>query len=156
MQNKTGKVFEPQQSETYEQALKALKEREQELRALFDSALDAMLIADDFGNYVEANPAACELFGLSKEELRKSKVADFVEPGREPEVMQAWREFLEQGEQKGVFRLYRRDGTIRELEFTAKANILPGRHLSILRDVTRRTQIEGQLREQSEVIEIVN
>src|SRR6185369_10139179 len=34
-------------------------------RALFEDALDAILIADDDRVYVDANRAACELFGLS-------------------------------------------------------------------------------------------
>ena len=29
-------------------------------RAVFDNALDAMLIADDTGNYIDANPAAIQ------------------------------------------------------------------------------------------------
>src|SRR5690349_16426234 len=43
-----------------------------ELRAAFDavfaSALDPMLIADDEGRYVDANPAACALLGKSLEQ----------------------------------------------------------------------------------------
>jgi PAS domain S-box-containing protein len=156
MQNKTGQVVNPEPSEAHEQTLKALSEKDREFRAVFDSALDAMLIADDLSNYVDANSAACELFGLSKEELLHSKLTDFIEPGHEHEAQQSWQAFLEQGEQKGVFRLYRRDGTTRELEYTAKAHIIPGRHLSILRDVTTRIQIGERVREQSEVIETVN
>lgn len=44
----------------------------------------------------------------------------------------AWRSFLERGELKGKFRLFRRDGIARDLEFAATANFLPHRHLSIL------------------------
>lgn len=131
----------------HRQTVEALSETEKEFRAVFDSALDAMLVADDLGNYVDANMAACELFGISKEELLNSKLADFVEPGREPEARHAWQVFLEQGEQKGVFRLYRRDETVRELEYMAKANFLPGRHLSVLRDITERVQAENALKE---------
>jgi two-component system, OmpR family, sensor histidine kinase VicK len=59
----------------------------------------------------------------------------------------AWREFLERGSMEGEFRLRRADGTIRIAEFSAKAGFLPGRHLSVLRDVTERKRAEKTLAE---------
>src|SRR5690349_12134132 len=44
------------------------------LRAVFDGSLDALLLADDDGRYVDANPAACELFGVPREQLIGSKI----------------------------------------------------------------------------------
>ncbi|HEX8090627.1 MAG TPA: GAF domain-containing protein, partial [Blastocatellia bacterium] len=46
----------------HERTVKALSETEREFRAVFDNALDAMLVADDQGRYVDANRAACQLF----------------------------------------------------------------------------------------------
>ncbi|HEY9233041.1 MAG TPA: GAF domain-containing protein, partial [Blastocatellia bacterium] len=135
---------------------KASPAGEQLFRAVFDNALEAMLIADDHGNYVDANPAACELFGVSKAELLASNLTRFVEPGRELEVAQAWRAFLDAGEQQGLFQLYRADGEVRELEYNARANILPGLHLSILRDVTERQRTALALSEQAEELAAVN
>ena len=37
--------------------------------AVFEKAFDAMIIADDDATWVDVNPAACELFGLPREEL---------------------------------------------------------------------------------------
>src|SRR5262249_7516803 len=39
------------------------------LQALFDTSLDAILMADDQARYVDANPAACALLGYDREEL---------------------------------------------------------------------------------------
>ncbi|MEN3334759.1 MAG: hypothetical protein V7641_4124 [Blastocatellia bacterium] len=133
-----------------------LHEGDQLFRAVFDNALEAMLIADDDGNYLDANPAACELFGLTRDELLASNLGRFIEPGRELELAQAWRAFLNAGEQKGLFRLYRPDGEIRDLEYNARANILPGRHLSILRDVSERERTAVALSEQAEELAAVN
>jgi PAS domain S-box-containing protein len=39
------------------------------LRAAFERSLDGMLILDDHGRYIDANAAACRLFGRSHDEI---------------------------------------------------------------------------------------
>jgi PAS domain S-box-containing protein len=124
-----------------------LHESERQFRALFENTLDAILIASDTGEYVGANDAACDLFGVSLHELLGARVEDFVRPEEVHQTRSAWQAFLEQGEQEGEFPLYRPDGEMRSLEFKAKAGFLPGRHLSVLRDVTERKRAEDMLRE---------
>lgn len=131
------------------QAEARLQASEQQLRAFFDKALDAMLIADDSGQYVDANPAACELFGVSRSELLNSRISDFAEPGFD--FAQAWNYFQTVGYMTGEFRLVRRDGSLRDVEFSATANFVPHRHLSVLRDVSDRKQTEQSLRASEEL-----
>src|SRR5215203_2399665 len=130
-----------------ERAREALQESERRLRALFDSTLDAILIANDDSEYTEANPAACRMLGVDRNELLGSRLDDFVPEAEGEMARSAWREFLERGSMEGEFRLRRADGTIRIAEFSAKAGFLPGRHLSILRDVTERKRAEKTLAE---------
>jgi PAS domain S-box-containing protein len=137
----------------------ALQQREHQWKALFDRALDAIAIADDEGRYVEVNPAACKLFGVSKEELLSSTIADFAAP--EFDFTQALQQFYEQGQMLGEFNLYCPDGTVRETEFAAVANFIPHRHLSILRDVSdrqamlrARKQTEETLRESEQRLQL--
>src|SRR5919112_633521 len=132
-----------------------LHESEQQFRALFENTLDAILIATDTGEYVGANAAACDLFGVSLHELLGARVEDFVRPEEVHQTRLAWQTFLEQGEQEGEFPLYRPDGEMRSLEFKAKAGFLPGRHLSILRDVTERKRAEEALRESEATLNII-
>ncbi|AFY48435.1 PAS domain S-box [Nostoc sp. PCC 7524] len=122
-----------------------LQQREHQWQALFDHALDAIAITNDEGQYIDVNPAACKLFGVSREELLGSTIADFAPS--EFDFTQAWQQFREQGQMVGKFSLHRPDGTVRETEFAAVANFIPHRHLSILRDVSDRQQAQAALRE---------
>ncbi|GBE92021.1 PAS domain S-box protein [Nostoc cycadae] len=148
-----------QEIEERKQIEARLQQREYQWQALFDHALDAIAIADDEGRYVNVNPAACDLFGISREELLGSTIADFAEPGFD--FTQAWQQFCEQGQMFGEFKLHRPDGTVRETEFAAVANFISHRHLSILRDVSDRQamlrdrqQTEETLRESEQRLQL--
>jgi two-component system cell cycle sensor histidine kinase/response regulator CckA len=112
------------------------------MRAVFDGALDAMLLADDSGGYVDANPAACALFGLGRERLIGRNVREFAES--QADVADAWRQFLEAGRAEGHFRLLLSGGVRRDVHYRATANILPSLHLSILRDLTEQQLAESR------------
>ncbi|WP_086682228.1 PAS domain S-box protein [Nostoc sp. T09] len=127
-----------------QQTESALRTSELQLRALFNGANDAMVIADDEGRYVDANPAAARLFGLSTTDLLGRTIVEFAEPGFD--FVKAWQEFQVSGQKTGEFRLLRPDGTICEVEYGATANFLPHRHLSILRDISDRNQHTEQQR----------
>ena len=114
------------------------------LRAVFDASLDAVLLADDSGTYVDANAAACELFGLPRDQLLGSKISDYAPP--EHDSGGRFQSFLGMGRMRGQFPLRRPDGTTRTLDFSAVANVAPGLHLSSLRDVTDRVAAEDALR----------
>ncbi len=65
----------------------------------------------------------------------------------------AWKSFLERGHDQGEFSLLRPDGNARVLEYRAKANVAPGRHISFLRDVTARVHARYDLdRAEAEVL----
>lgn len=128
-----------------------IRVREQQLRAIFEGSLDAIAIADDQGIYIEANPAACQLFGLPLSELLGRRVVDFMKPDFDFEKV--WRSFREQGQFTGEGHLVRSDGTLRNVDYAAKADFLPGRHLSIMRDITQRQQAEVALRESQHLLQ---
>lgn len=113
-----------------------------QFRALFEAAPDAMMLAADDRRYLAANAAATRLLGRSHDELLRLRVDDVSPDGADVEGM--WRAFLEEGALRGEYELTRPDGSMVEVEFQATANVLPGQHLSIMRDVSDRKRVERE------------
>jgi diguanylate cyclase (GGDEF)-like protein/PAS domain S-box-containing protein len=127
------------------QAEDALARSRARKTALFQHALNAILLAGDDGRYLDANPAACKMLGYSVAELIGRPVADVVVDGS-TEVDAAWADFLKVGSSRGRIRLRRSDGRIIVAQFNAVAQMLPGVNLSILSDVTE--EVLNQQRQQ--------
>jgi PAS domain S-box-containing protein len=99
---------------------------------LFTRSGSAMLLADDERRYVDANPPACELLGLTREEILERKVEDLSPPELKDQVPAIYQAFIEAGSQAGPFTMIRSDGTEIPCSYSASANVVPGIHLSIL------------------------
>ncbi len=126
------------------QAQQKLRRSEQLLRAVFDGALEPMVLTDGDGRYVDANRAACELYGLPLEQLTGRGMAEFT--GADGVDDAAYESFREQGYMRGRFVLDRSNGSRRMLEYSAVSNVAPGLDLSVMRDITDRTAAEDALR----------
>src|SRR5438270_2283930 len=129
----------------------ALRQSEARVRAIFESSLDAIVIFDGIsGLCSDANAAAGALVGVPREQLMGRRLCDFCDKGFKEE----WERLNEAGSGRGHFWVYLIDGTRRLVEYCFTANILPGQHLAMLRDVTERQNLEEQLR-QSQKMEAV-
>jgi PAS domain S-box-containing protein len=114
----------------------------------FDEMMDAAIVQDDERRFLDVNRAACELFDLPREKLLGKRAEDFLTPspvhplddgcslGRT--INESWAEFLSRGEASGQTHLVVAGGSSIVVEYRAKANIVPGRHLVVLRDVSDR------------------
>src|SRR5271156_5564036 len=121
---------------------------EREFQSIFDSTLDSILILDDRGICLEANPAALALLGAQRNELVGQSIQKFHKPMNDFE--NAWRRFLARKDEHGEAQLIRQDGGEVFIEYTAKANYLPRRHVAVLRDISLRKQGEAALRASDE------
>jgi len=131
----------------------ALVQRARQFRAVFLDAADAMLILDDTRTILDANPAACALFGLEHERLvQRSLDGLLVEAG--DQLVTAWRELLALGEAKREHRVVSGPDGTRLVECSYRVRVHGDRHLCIARDITDRRQLEERLM-QSEKIESV-
>jgi len=114
--------------------------RELELlfRAIVYHPATPILVTDDNRKYREASAGAGKLLGLPREQIIGHKVDDFAEPETRPQLPQIWDALLEEGEQEGTLHLKDKDGNPRIVEFKAKANVLPVRHVLTLREKAAR------------------
>lgn len=102
------------------------------LRAAFERVRNPMLMVDDHRRCVTANAPACELVGIAPEEVPWRRIDDFA-PAEDREGLEAqWQAFLANGAVEGWYHLPLPAGGRLPIEFSATANVLPGRHLSVL------------------------
>jgi PAS domain S-box-containing protein len=126
----------------------ALDATEREYKSVFDSTLDGILILDDQGVCLEANPAALNLFGVDHDDLVGELIERFyVGAG---EFKDNWNRFLDRRHEHRETQVLRGDGKTIFVEYTAKAHYLPGRHVAVLRDISRRKHAEAAMRESEE------
>jgi PAS domain S-box-containing protein len=126
-------------------AEEALRASERRLHTLFENTQDAILLADDDARYVDANPAASEMTGYGRDELLGKCAWDLTPLPRLADGNALWRKFIGGGRLAGEYTLVRKDGTAVTAEYRAVANIQPGLHLSVLRDVTDRKRAMDRL-----------
>ena len=110
------------------------KELELLFRTIVYHPAAPILIADNDRNYREASMGAGKLLGLPREKIIGRKLDDFVEPSFKPEISELWRAFLDTGEREGTLRLEGPDGSVRDVTYTAKKNVLPVRHVLVLHE----------------------
>jgi PAS domain S-box-containing protein len=120
-----------------------LRTTEHEFQAIFDSALDALLIVDDRGVCVEANPAALVLLGARRDELISQPIRNFELTPLE------WRrstgDLFDGIVGQGEMQVLRRDGRPIFVEYGTRTHYLPHRHFIALRDITARKSAEQQM-----------
>jgi PAS domain S-box-containing protein len=113
------------------------------MRAMFEGALNGILLAYDKGVYVDANPAICRMLGYSRDELVGRSVRDLVAADVDPASL--WQRFINDRHQMGRVALRHHDGHLVMVDYMATSHILPDLHLSVLEDASARMQAEAAL-----------
>jgi PAS domain S-box-containing protein len=107
-------------------------EAAERLRAAFKRVRNPMLIVDDQRRCVAANAPACALLGIEPEEVPWRRIDDFTPAEDRDRLDEQWQAFLAHGEIEGWYQLPLPTGRTLPVEFSATANVLPGRHLSVV------------------------
>jgi diguanylate cyclase (GGDEF)-like protein/PAS domain S-box-containing protein len=146
------RIEELEQSEVERKKIEeALRESEERFRSLFDRSLDCLYIHNFKGQFIDANPAALRLFGYNKEEIPSLNFATLISDDQIPKALEVLAEVKQTGFQKELseFRVRRKDGSHVYLE-TKSAIVYhvgkPSAILGIARDITKRKQMEDDLR----------
>src|SRR5512134_2681986 len=138
---------------------------EEEYRNIFEAASDGLVIYDiEMDRVVEANPAACEMHGYTRQEFIGLNPADFMLP----ESHALFRDQVRTAELGSVFEALsvhlRRDGSSFHVEVRRSVINYRGRLclLSVMRDVSQRihtekilgAEIKARMREQASLLAI--
>lgn len=132
----------------HRKADQAFRNTDCEFSSIFHNVLDGILIVDDAGHCLDANPGAAAILRLQQDALIGQNISRFVVNGEA--FASGWTSFLETRKRRGRAELIAGDGVNVFVDFTAAANYLPGRHVVIICDVTERTHAELSLRHSEE------
>ena len=134
-------------------AEESLRESEQELRAIFEGALDGILVADvESKKILAANAAICAMLGYTYAEIVGISIADIHPMQDLPRVMERFERQL-----RGEIQLaadtpvVRKDGSVFYADIKAAPVQIRGKDvmLGIFRDATERKQAEEALARES-------
>jgi PAS domain S-box-containing protein len=135
------------------QAEAAVRESQERLRAIVETALDGIITIDDRGTIESINPAVERIFQYPREHLIGQNVKMLMPEPDHSHHDGYLQRYQETGEKKiiGIGREVigrRKDGSVFPLELSISESSLPGRHFftGILRDISQRKQAEEELR----------
>ncbi|MGC8711276.1 MAG: ATP-binding protein [Leptodesmis sp.] len=127
------------------------RSRKRLLQPLLENAQDAIALVDDAGRFLDANLAACQLFGLSRQALLERTLPDFIDAGNGHEGLN----LQTSQRQIGELRLVNSGPVPCEVEYSLTPAVLPHGHLLVLRDISRRkAAIEDELQRQRQRVEL--
>jgi PAS domain S-box-containing protein len=137
------------------QAEEMLRGSELRFRAVFENAHEPMLLMNDAGRYVYGNRAACELLGYSREDLTQLHAWDITPAENRAQIPALLSHLLSVGTLSGEYTFLCKGGATCEVEFRSVANVVPGLHLAVHRDVSERKRAERALRDSHNLLHAV-
>ncbi len=140
-----------------EEQLHALADSEMEFRLMFESSLESILRSLPDGTILDANPAACAMFGASVDELRRVGRAALVDRS-DPRLAVLLAERERSGRASGELTMRRVDGSRFECAFSSALYTAADgavRSTIFLRDLSDRLQKE-ELRAAKEAAELAS
>ena len=128
----------------------ALRESENRYRSIFENSLNGILITNpENGQVVDSNPAACQMWGGSKDELHQLGRAGIVDIS-DPRLPMALEERSRTGKFSGELNYRHKDGSIFPVEISSTLAVLPsGEQVAniFFTDITLRKKAEETLRQ---------
>jgi PAS domain S-box-containing protein len=126
-------------------------------RVLFDGIDDALFVHDLAGNILEANPAACQRLGYTRDEMLKLTTRDIDDPTFAAGFEERLHEQLHRGQFRCEGRHRTKDGRVIAVDINTSAIQFHGQPavLAVMRDITRRKAMEDALRSQTALLQSI-
>ena len=138
-----------------------LKESEEKLRSLFESASDYFIYLDQKGNFLDVNTRALELIGKRKGEVIGKNFAELgIFPEEDlPSIIKSFRKGLAEGAHTSMQHIRSRGGQLVAVESSTSS--VRGKKgvagvMIVSRDITERIRMEDELKKQIELLEKAN
>ncbi len=131
------------------QAEESLRESEERYRLVQENSMDAILFTAPDGSVLNANQAACEMFGMTEEEIRQSGRNGLVAQ-EDPRLPVLLEERIRTGKARGELTMLRRDGSKFPVEISSSIFVDKNgdkKTSMIIRDITERKKMEQTLQE---------
>ncbi|MGH9732977.1 MAG: PAS domain S-box protein [Candidatus Acidiferrales bacterium] len=126
----------------------ALEVAERTYKSIFDNALDGILIFDNTGTCLEANPAALVLLGNESGALAGRPIGRLFATDQNFGI--TLKRLRNRRAAYAESSIVGADGYARFVEYAVRLNFLPGRHVAVFRDITRKKEAEIALRDSEE------
>ncbi len=140
-----------------EQAEEALRQSEEKLRLMFESATDGIVVTDLNGNIMEVNEAAVRLYGSdSKEKLIGRSAFELIAEKDRVQIMEVLKSALEDGQIRRNVEITFLTEDGREYFAEVSSALLkdasgnPVGFIAITRDITERKQAEEKIKQTAE------
>ena len=124
-----------------------LKESEAKYRSFFENSIDGILLTQTNGHILDANPAACSIFQMTKEEICRRGRSGLIDT-KDPKFHAFLKERERKGNVKGEITFIRKNGSKFFGEFSSAVFIdaLGTTKTSvIIRDITDRIKANSQI-----------
>jgi PAS domain S-box-containing protein len=115
-------------------------------RLLFENSLDGLMLTTPEGEILDANPAACNILGRTREEILQEGREGLIDSS-DPQLAILVAERQRTGRAHGRLRARRKDGTLFPIEFSSMVFQSPegkSRTCLIIRDITERVAAEAE------------
>lgn len=161
---KTNEIIIKQKTEELEQSFKKLKNSEQQIQSIFDSAPDAVIVINNESNIIKWNHKAEKLFGWNESEIIGKHLYEYIIPERYREKHKAgMKHYLDTGEGPVLNRDIEIEAINKKAnEFSVLLSISPvdikdeKLFIGFLRDITEKKKNELLIKQKSEELERSN
>jgi len=119
-----------------------LRQSEERYRTLFTQSGMCAAVFDDEGRIVEANDACAEMLGYPLEAMVGLSLWEITPLADRAGSQASWGTWRQTRYRKDAYIFQRKDGGLAYVDYNAAANVMPGHHLWMMRDVSERRRAE--------------